>query len=604
MTALDRTLPTPRIIEIDSVDLTIPVEQAWQIVRYGDLARSTLIRALFTLRALPGMLLGHEPETSSLRIDDLKSSVDRPGFQILADEPPHEVVIGAIGKVWKPDIPFVHVADARAFTKFCEPGFVKVAWAIKLAPRGRDTHLTIEVRVDTTDEDSWRKFRAYFLLIGPGSHFIRRSLLAALAREYGTPEAHENTRPLLGDELLPDAIEQVTHGITIAATPQAIWPWLVQMGCRRAGYYSVDVLDNGGVPSARELHPELQQIKIGDVLPATPGGDEGFEVLRIDPHRALVLGGLYDAEANRQLPFAGSRPAKYWQITWAFVLEPLDALRTRLHARARATFPASGRLHASSIRFVHDFMQQAQLRHLAARVEGRLGRDGFSDVSEGVEGAAIMVLALITPFLRGARSHWGLSEALSARPYPGDELVPEARWSWTHGIEIAVSPEQVWPWVAQIGADRGGFYSYQWLENLLGCELENAEIVHDAWLLKPGALLRLHPKVPALDVVSFDPGRSFVAYAAADPVARAAGKPWAEASWLFFVEPLENGRSRFISRFRCNSGDDLRSQLSLSPAWLEPIGFAMDRRMLKGVKERAERPPVQLKNLCAHDSIR
>src|SRR6185369_9156458 len=109
-------------------------------------------------------------------------------------------------------IPFVHVADAAAFAAFHEPGFVKVAWAVRVAWRGeRDTRVEIEVRVDATDEASWRAFRAYFRLIGPGSRFIRHAALSALARRLGKPEDHEDERPLLGDDLLPDAAAAITH---------------------------------------------------------------------------------------------------------------------------------------------------------------------------------------------------------------------------------------------------------------------------------------------------------------------------------------------------------------------------------------------------------
>lgn len=250
-------------------------------------------------------------------------------------------------------------------------------------------------------------------------------------------------------------------------------------------------------------------------------------------------------------------------------------------------------------RHVHAVMQTAQLRHLAARVEGRLPRDGWREVAQGVGGAAIMTAAFLTPFMRGTRNRWGLSDTDASRSYPGDELVSRPRWSWTHGIEIEAAPENVWPWVAQMGADRGGFYSYQWLENVVGCNLRNAETVHDEWTLKEGDAFRLHPEMPALRVVSLLPGRSFVAYAPADAAARSAGRPWAETSWLFYIEPLEKGRSRFVSRFRCNYSDDLSSQLSLTPTLLEPIGFAMDRRMLKGVKERAEQNPLHLKKMLA-----
>jgi hypothetical protein len=594
MSALDQVLPTPRLIEIDEVDLAVSPERAWQLLRHADMAKLPLARALFSLRTLPGQLLGRQREPLAFRIDDLQSSPEHPGFQVLVDQPGREFVVGAIGKVWQFDIPFRHVANSDEFLAFVEPGFVKVAWAIRLSARGeKDTHVVFELRVDATDDESWEKFRAYFRLIGRPSRFIRRSLLASLAREHGTPESRANDRPLPGDDLLPDATMQFTHGITMAAAPEAIWPWLVQMGCRRAGFYSIDALDNAGRPSAREIHPELQELRLGDVLPSTPDGEDGFEVLRVEVNRVLVLGTLYDADRAEQLPFGSSRPDRFWQVTWSFILEPLNPTHTRLHVRARAASPASGQLHATWMKLVHGFMEEAQLRHLAARVEGRLGPDSARDVVAGAGGAAIMAAALLTPFLRFARNRWGVDEATATRAHPGDELVDSPRWSWTHGIEIDAPAAAVWPWVAQIGADRAGFYSYQWLENLAGCQLRNAEAIHPEWAIRKGGLLLLHPDMPALRVADIMPGKWFVAHAPLDENARVAGKPWAAVSWLFFLESLDNGRCRMISRYRCACSDDLRTRLQLGATFVEPIGFAMDRRMLKGIKERAERATRQ-----------
>jgi hypothetical protein len=176
-------------------------------------------------------------------------------------------------------------------------------------------------------------------------------------------------------------------------------------------------------------------------------------------------------------------------VSWAFVLEPLDRAQTRLYARARAAFSASERFHAFWIGPVHHLMQTAQLRHLAARAEGRLPRDSTRDMLAGVGGATVATLALLTPFLRERRSHWGLDSKMAAREYPGDDLIAEPRWSWTHGVEIEASPDVVWPWIAQLGADRAGFYSYQFLENIAGCELRNAESIHPEWALRPGDAL-------------------------------------------------------------------------------------------------------------------
>jgi hypothetical protein len=363
------------------------------------------------------------------------------------------------------------------------------------------------------------------------------------------------------------------------------------MGCRRAGFYAIDLLDNGGVPSARELHPSLLELEVGQVIPATPDGDDGFEVLRVDAPRTLALGGLYDGDADQQLPFSSPRPERYWQMTWVFALEPLTASTTRLHVRVRAAFSQDKKLYVTTIRPVHHLMQTQMLRHLAVRAEGRLERDSFSDVASGVGGALVMLGAMLSPFGREPRSHWGLTRELAARPYPGDEVVPEPRWGWTHGVEISAPPERVWPWLAQIGADRAGFYSYQWLENLIGCNVHNAETVHPEWEANVGQELVLHPdpSAPRLKIVAIEAGKWLFATALATAEVQHANKPWVSVTWLFWIEPLADGRTRLISRYRAACSDDLATRLSFGPILLEPVGFAMDRRMLRGIKERVER---------------
>jgi hypothetical protein len=124
---------------------------------------------------------------------------------------------------------------------------------------------------------------------------------------------------------------------------------------------------------------------------------------------------------------------------------------------------------------------------------------------------------------------------------------------------------------------------------LAGCNLSNAERIYPEMEVREGDQLVLHPGVPPLPVVSLVRGPHFVAHAAADPLARADGKPWVEATWLFLIEPLGPGRCRFISRYRAGGSDDVATRLSFGPTFIEPVGFAMDRRMLLGVKERAER---------------
>jgi hypothetical protein len=113
------------------------------------------------------------------------------------------------------------------------------------------------------------------------------------------------------------------HAITFRAHPAGIWPWLVQMGCWRAGWYSYDGLDNGGVPSAERIVPELQHVHVGGIFPLTPKAQDRFVVRVAGPDRALVLGD------------------DVGQMPWAFVLEPVDETSTRLITGSRGT---TGRL--------------------------------------------------------------------------------------------------------------------------------------------------------------------------------------------------------------------------------------------------------------------
>jgi hypothetical protein len=388
MSVLDRLVPEPALLEIDRVELAVDAARAWEAVRALDLARSAVVRTLFGIRTIPDRLSGNTAPLR-LRLDDLTSTPERPGFQCLAEDS-REIAAGAIGKVWRPVIPFVHVQDAAEFAGFSEQGYVKVAWALRVVAENEHTsRVEFELRVAATDDEAWRKFSRYFRMIGPGSHFVRRILLAQLERDLGTPESVQNERPLPGDEYIPDAAGQFTHSIVIGAPPEQVWPWLVQMGCRRGGYYSIDLLDNAGVPSAREIRPDLQQLRVGDRIPSRPLGDDHFEVLRIEPQRTLLLGTLFDVEGQRQLPFEAPRPRRFWQVSWAFVLEPIEPGRTRLYARARAAFASSERFHAFWVRPVHHLMQTAQLRHLAERAEGRPSSDGVRDALESA-GAAVV----------------------------------------------------------------------------------------------------------------------------------------------------------------------------------------------------------------------
>lgn len=219
------------------------------------------------------------------------------------------------------------------------------------------------------------------------------------------------------------------------------------------------------------------------------------------------------------------------------------------------------------------------------------------DIAQGIGGAFGMLFDLLTPFLRRYRAHWGLSAEEAAASFVGDSYVVRPNWMWTHAVQVNAEPKQVWPWVAQIGQGKAGFYAYQWLENLAGCHIRNADTIHPEWAVSEvGQEFRIHPAAPPLVVAELVPWRHFLVTnrnpnqgsgLAATEAPRAADGP--KVSWLFLVQPLHDGRSRVVSRYRIAHGRDLRTRLTYGRGLLEPIGFAMDRQMLLGIKERAER---------------
>ncbi|MEJ2211735.1 MAG: hypothetical protein P8129_22240, partial [Anaerolineae bacterium] len=114
-------------------------------------------------------------------------------------------------------------------------------------------------------------------------------LLAPWYRKWGAT-AEETQRRLPGDELAPQPRSEITCAVTIQAPVGEVWPWLVQIGCRRAGWYSYDLLDNGGRPSADRILPEHQHLAVGDEVLLTPKGPLAMPVAALEPVKALVLG--------------------------------------------------------------------------------------------------------------------------------------------------------------------------------------------------------------------------------------------------------------------------------------------------------------------------
>jgi hypothetical protein len=194
-------------------------------------------------------------------------------------------------------------------------------------------------------------------------------------------------------------------------------------------------------------------------------------------------------------------------------------------------------------------------------------------------------------WLRPRHLRWGATEAEAQRALPGDELLPYSRFSATHAITIHAPAAEVWPWLAQIGQGRGGFYSYTWIENLLGCNIHNADRVHPEWQnLKAGDAILLHPKIPPIPAVIVEQGRVMVLHGDTRQGPRsnlAKRGDYLATTWSFYLEPVDEHTTRLIERFRYDYNPTPMNTF-FNRVILEPGSFIMERKMLLAIKERAE----------------
>jgi hypothetical protein len=166
-------------------------------------------------------------------------------------------------------------------------------------------------------------------------------------------------------------------------------------------------------------------------------------------------------------------------------------------------------------------------------------------------------------------------------PLPGDDAVEPADLVATRAITIHASASEVWPWIAQMGQGRGGLYSYDAIENLVGCEMRSADTIVDRWQdVVVGDRFGLHPKT-ALEVVHVDRDRALVVRGGVPE----GSAPYA-FSWAFVLLERLDGTTRLVVRERYRY---LRRFASLIVEPVEVVDFVMTQKMLRGIRDRAER---------------
>jgi len=181
----------------------------------------------------------------------------------------------------------------------------------------------------------------------------------------------EVRRPYPGADLVPGGTRGATIAVTLDTPPKDVWPWLVQMGTDRAGWYSWDRLDNWSHPSAKRIHPKWQALALGAHLSAMADGSIWWEVAALEPERFLGLRMSLDLR-GRPFDPAGPPPRFFTDSLWGFLLTELAGNRTRLVVSGYWCLRPRWLQPVMSVLFLeiqHWIMQTRQFENLKRRVE-------------------------------------------------------------------------------------------------------------------------------------------------------------------------------------------------------------------------------------------
>jgi len=217
-------------------------------------------------------------------------------------------------------------------------------------------------------------------------------------------------------------------------------------------------------------------------------------------------------------------------------------------------------------------------------------------VRQLLAGGSLIAGTLVgAPLLRRWYNRWGATDDERTRPLPGDHLVKHPKLTYTRAITIDAPPEDVWPWLVQYGQGRGGFYSYDAVENLIGCDIHSTDqILPEHQQLEVGDIIRSGGRdtFPCWIVMDIDPPHALVLQGAGTPadievpgvVDDVPGHGYVASTWQWVLDRLDTRQTRLIVRQRCTYSPNQ------TVLWhvVEPLNFVMERKMLLGIKERSE----------------
>jgi hypothetical protein len=209
-------------------------------------------------------------------------------------------------------------------------------------------------------------------------------------------------------------------------------------------------------------------------------------------------------------------------------------------------------------------------------------------------GAGAVAVASYAWVIRPWTLRWGATQGEVQMALPGDDLVGFPKINSTRAITIQARPSDVWPWLAQLGQGRGGFYSYDWIENMMGLDIHTADrVLREHQDIKVGDVVPLAPNGFGIPVAFVHPEETLVLHGDTRQGTEGIQLPlrpgdYMAASWGFNLFERLDGTTRLVARWRADWAPRVQNGLFYR-VFLEPGAFLMERKMLLGIKARAER---------------
>jgi hypothetical protein len=200
--------------------------------------------------------------------------------------------------------------------------------------------------------------------------------------------------------------------------------------------------------------------------------------------------------------------------------------------------------------------------------------------TRGLVGIASLIAAAYTFVIRPWMLRWGSNDEERARRLPGDDIEPDASYVTTRALTVDASAAAIWPWLIQMGQDRAGFYTHNWVERWLHSGIPDTSVLRPEWQhLEVGDLMRTNHDIGGRPmgwpVVDIDEGRALVVKSESMPA----------GTYAFVIEPIDAKRSRLIVRDRARWK---WTEMPFAALVFEPLHAYMETGLIKGVKRRVE----------------